>query len=159
MTLDHVTVGLPISRRSASNSPRQPMACSVSVNGPISGNSPDYSPSPADVVGLFEDAPVQTTGYPAMQAFAAGRHRTMPCGRSGLRFCHRKDRSTATPKDCRQRGFHDVLGAESMPRRVSRSGTHPSLSNSRTMRNTSCDPNGGGTSNHDVQLTRTIHCD
>lgn len=39
---------------------------------PVSGVSPDYGPSPADVVDLFEDAPVQATEYPAAQAFATG---------------------------------------------------------------------------------------
>ncbi|UPM45188.1 amino acid ABC transporter substrate-binding protein [Halocatena salina] len=38
----------------------------------VLGESPDYGPSPADVVELFEDASVETVEYPAMQAFATG---------------------------------------------------------------------------------------
>lgn len=39
---------------------------------PVPGISPDYGPSPADVIDLFENDSVQATDYPAAQAFATG---------------------------------------------------------------------------------------
>lgn len=39
---------------------------------PALDHAPDYGPSPADVVALFESTPVQATDYPAVQAFATG---------------------------------------------------------------------------------------